>query len=269
MNAHEQLVKHTALFIQRYSEIILSHLDKGTMNYSYTKNSSALIVFTSSSHDTYTFELFSKVFSYDDKFNSTSTHYPMKLTVEGPNQNENTIYQSIKKIMPFISVDYKKSFEIFDFVQSDDHLLGTIQSFKRFNSMTNDFQAVFNGVKIIHDIKYSAFYKKIYNRAKLNNETLTSLFFDDELNISTLYSVILDFSPHYFVEIDFASNTNDYYLPAEKKFLSKDELFEYITSSRRFFIKNKIGKLFKNIEIDIEFDNNFKDQIKILEMLTI
>lgn len=269
MTVHELLVKHTALFIQRYSDIILSHLDNGTMNYSYTRNSSALITFTSSAHDTYTFELFSKVFSYDEKFKSTSTHYPMKITVEGPNHNENTVYQSIKKVIPFISVDYKSAFEIFDFIQSDDRLLGSIQSFKRFNSMTNDFQAVFNGVKIVHDIKYSAFYKKIYNRAKLNNETLTSLFFDDELNISTLYSVILDFSPHYFIEIDFSNKTNDYYLPAEKIFLTKNELFEYITSSRRLFIKNKIGKLFKNIEIELDFDNNFKDQINILEMLTI
>lgn len=269
MTAHERLVKHTALFIQRYSDIILNNLDKGTMSYSYTKNNSSLIKFMSLDYTSYTFELFSSDLSDNDKFIPSEIRYELKLTVTGPEQDENTIYKSIKKVIPFVNVNYKRVFEIFDFLQKDDQLLGTIQSFKRFNSMTTDFKAVFNGVKVVHEIKYENFYKKIYKRKKLNNETLTHLFFDNDLNISTGYTVVLDFSPNSFSEICFSDLDESYYVSEKSNFFTKDELFEYIKSSRRDFIEYRINKLFKNIEFEIDFDNNFKDQIHILEMLTI
>lgn len=239
------------------------------MTYAYTKNGSSLIKFMSSDYTSYTFELFQKVFSANEKFDSELSHYPMKLTVDGPNKNENTVYKDIKKVVPFVSVDYKKSFQIFDFIKEDDQLLGSIKSIKRFNSMTDDFQAVFNGVKIVHEIKYENFYKKIYNRSKLNSDTLTSLFFDDELNILTLYTVILDFSPQSFIEINFTDADNKYYVFEKKEFLTKDELFQYIKSVRRHFIQRRIKQLFKNLEFEIDFDNKYQEQIQLLEMLVI
>jgi hypothetical protein len=95
----------------------------------------------------------------------------------------------------------------------------------------------------------------------------TALGFDTEMNIVMYCSINIAFSDRYFIWIKF-NDCDDHY-SVDNQHINKSELFNYISTKRRTDIINNINRQFKNIEVDIQFNEHYQEHIQLLEMLTI
>ena len=253
-NTHAELVRLTALFIEKYGSIISQNKPDSEMKYGYNTSGSSNVSFHLNDETCYIFEIIPH----------TSTIKIQLATLKTPEQ---PIYRDFLKAAPFITIEYKRVFEIFDFIKTDDEQLGSIQSFKRFNAISDSCHDFFNTNKLIYEIGYKDFYKKINRRVKMNTVIGKHLGFDTDMNIIVNYNIDIIFSDRDVIAIKF-NNVDDHY-SVDDHYMNKEQLLNYISVKRRRAIRKNINRSFKNIDFDIDFDNKYQEQIQLLEMLTI
>lgn len=251
---HERLVKYTAMFIEKYGQIISDNVNCSGPTYCYNSSGTSNVYFRPNNETIYSFQIFPE----DRK---------IKIHLNIPDVQEHLVYKTISSKFPFIKVDYKRIFEIFDFIKQDDQPLDSIKSFKRFNSMVSSLDESFNGVKVVYAITYNSFYKTINKRTKLNSQVDTYLHFDEEMNMIIYSTINISFSDRDFIDIEFNSFDDGYNV--DEVYMNKEQMFEYIHKKRRAGILKNIKRSFKEIDFEINFDDHFKEHIQLLEMLHI
>lgn len=254
-NAHTELVRLTALFIEKYGSIIMNNARNCRMEYGYNTSGSSTVTFCLENGDNYLFEIIPQ---FRD----------MKIELwNSLNTEDDFIYRRFLQVAPFLKFDYTRVFEIFDFMKNDDKSIDSISSFKRFNVISKGSRNFFNSSKVLYEIKYHNFYKKINRRVKMKSPIDTAISFDNDMNIVMYCSINIAFSDRDFVWIKF--NDFDDHYSVDNQNINKSELFNYISTKRRTAIINNINRQFKNIEVDIQFNEHYQEHIQLLEMLTI
>lgn len=259
-NGHTELVRLTALFIEKHGSVISKKIPDSEMTYSYNTSGSSNVSYHLKDGSCYIFEILPQ---------GRNIKIQLANTLTTP---ERSIYRGFLKAAPFVNVDYKRVFKIFDFIKQDDEHLGSIKSFKRFNAIADSYYDFFNANKLVYQILYKDFYKKINRRVKMNASIKTYLSFDAEMNIVIYYTITITSSDRDFIEINFNTLADTYDVvdnSVDGQNMNQEQLFNYISAKRRKEIIKNIERTFKNIDFEIDFDNKFQEQIQLLEMLAI
>lgn len=254
-NAHDELVRLTALFIEKYGSIIMNNAQNCHMEYGYNTSGSSTVTFRLEDGDHYVFEIIPQFRNVKIELWNSFNH------------EDDFIYRRFLQVAPFVKFDYTRVFEIFDFMKNDDKSIDSISSFKRFNVITKGSRNFFDSSKVIYEIKYNNFYKKINRRVKMKTPIYKALSFDTDMNIVMYFGINIVFSDRDFIWIKF--NAFDDHYSVDNQHINKSELFNYISAKRRTDIINNINRQFKNLEVDIQFNEHYQENIQLLEMLSI
>jgi hypothetical protein len=258
-----QLEHYTNLFIERYYDMIHAVIPDSVMSFSYEK--------------LYSTEYYSQVcFKFDDGscyiFEISPPYNTIRLHYYNKDRLEFKDYKKMLSIVPFIKFDYNKAYEIFDFIESDDLNYDSIKSCKRFNTNPfdeNNRSLELSSVSVAYIIEYKKIYKYIHKKSKIRADILFDLVFDEHMNIDILYYVNISFVSKEIMTIYFYFNKDTYYFRNIE--MTKEELFNVIAKERQKIIKKDINKKLRKagLDMDVQFDDGLKDQLNVLEMLTI
>jgi len=263
---YADMVRYTSLFIQKYCPIIQNAIPNGVMSDEFVSYG-------------YSSDLRSEVcFEFEDHSYYQIVIDPEQKTIELNYIDENRSvydladYKKMLSIIPFVPIDYSKVYEIFDFLQKDDFNYDSIQTLKCYNNISfcnSDFFLTLEHMLVTYELKYKTFYKKLHKKSKIKIPINLKLCFDDEMNIDVRYYFELMLAPkrNISISLDYKKGT---YL-CNNINMTKDELFNYIKKERQLIIQGDLNKILKksNISMDIEFNEQFKDQLKIIEMVMI
>ena len=258
---YDKMVKYTGLFIKKYCDTIKSIIPDSVMSYGYCADCTSEVWFEFSDRSYYKFEI-------NPKTSVITLHY---------NDNEKstyslTEYKKMLAIMPFVKVDYSKVFEIFDFIENNDFKYNSIKNCKRFNETSfcpdKSFLSL-NSLRVSYRIHYKDIYKKIHNKAKFQTTVSLKMLFNENMDIDVRYFINLSFVSNRILNIYFDFNKDSYICNNVE--MKKCELFKTIVDEREHVIKRDIHKTLSRsgIDLDIDFNNNFKDQLNLVEMVVI
>lgn len=258
---YDKMVKYTGLFMNKHCDNIQSVIPDSVVSYGYHADCTSEVCFEFSNDAYYKFEI-------NPSTNIITLYY---------NDNEKatyslTEYKKMLSIMPFVKVDYSKVFEIFDFIENNDLKYNSIKTCKRFNKesfYSDECVLSLNDLSVSYIINYKNIYKKIHKKAKFQTTVSLKMLFNENMDIDVRYFINLSFVSNRTLDIYFDFNKNFYVCNNVE--MTKDELFKTIVDEREYVIKRDINKILhkSGIDMDIDFDNNFKDQIDIFQMLTI
>lgn len=261
---YADMVLYTSLFIQKYAPIIQTIIPNSVrsndfVSYSYSSDLRSQVCFNFDDDSYYQFTIDPEqkriYFQYVDKNKTTFTLAD---------------YKKMVSIIPFASLDYNKVYEIFDFLEQDDLNYDSIGNITRYNSISfynSDSILSLNAMLVTYDIKYKEFYRKIHKKSKIRTFIDVEFCFDNEMNISVNYSFEILLTPKRAFEISVQDNN---YI-CNNSLMTKDELFTYIKNERQSIIQEDLNKILKksSVNMDIEFNEKFKDQLKVIEMVMI